>query len=100
MTTTPTKLSTKLNKRFRGFLPIVIDVETGGFDAENNALLEVAAVILGMDDDGQLVITESLARNVEVAVTGAHHSQVREARLDLLLRAAHLLLGAPQQEDP
>lgn len=51
--------------RFRGFLPVVIDVETGGFDAQNNALLEIAAVILGMDDDGQLVITETLAHNVE-----------------------------------
>ncbi len=33
--------------RFRGFLPVVVDVETAGFDAERNALLEVAAVIIG-----------------------------------------------------
>ena len=50
--------------RFRGFLPIVIDVETGGFDTQNNALLEIAAVVLAMDDTGQLVIAESLAHNV------------------------------------
>ncbi len=51
--------------RFRGYLPVVIDVETGGFDAQNNALLEVAAVILGMDSEGQLVIAETLAHNIE-----------------------------------
>lgn len=32
--------------RFRGFLPVVVDVETGGFDCKKDALLEVAAVIL------------------------------------------------------
>ncbi len=51
--------------RFRGFLPVVIDVETGGFDADNNALLEVAAVMLTMDDSGQLVIAETISHNVE-----------------------------------
>ena len=40
--------------RFRGFLPVVIDVETGGFDAQTDALLEVAAVIIRMDDAGLL----------------------------------------------
>jgi ribonuclease T len=41
-------------ERFRGFLPVVIDVETGGFNAATDALLEVAAVMLEFDDDGQL----------------------------------------------
>ena len=35
--------------RFRGFLPVVIDVETGGFNAKTDALLEVAAVTLQLD---------------------------------------------------
>ena len=39
---------TLISQRFRGFLPVVIDVETGGFDAKKDALLEVAAV-LGID---------------------------------------------------
>ena len=30
--------------RFRGFLPVVVDVETAGFEAERHALLEIAAV--------------------------------------------------------
>lgn len=40
--------------RFRGFLPVVVDVETGGFDARRDALLEIAAVMLDMDASGRL----------------------------------------------
>jgi ribonuclease T len=40
--------------RFRGFLPVVVDVETGGFDHQRHALLEIAAVPIVMDADGQL----------------------------------------------
>ena len=40
--------------RFRGFLPVVIDVETGGFNPATDALLEVAAVLLRFDDGGLL----------------------------------------------
>jgi ribonuclease T len=39
-------------QRFRGFLPVVVDVETGGFDSDRDALLEIAAVIIRMDADG------------------------------------------------
>jgi ribonuclease T len=41
-------------RRFRGFLPVVIDVETGGFHAATCALLEIAAVMIEMDSDGTL----------------------------------------------
>lgn len=41
--------------RFRGFLPVVIDVETGGFDSRHDALLEIGATLLSFDADGQLV---------------------------------------------
>jgi len=51
-------------RRFRGFLPVVVDVETAGFDAQTNALLEVAAVIIRMDDAGQLVPAETHACHV------------------------------------
>ncbi|MCB1738090.1 MAG: ribonuclease T [Gammaproteobacteria bacterium] len=43
-----------IGKRFRGFLPVVIDVETGGFNSQTDALLEIAAVTLRMDEDGYL----------------------------------------------
>ena len=39
--------------RFRTFMPVVVDVETGGFDPHKDALLELAAVILTVDDHGQ-----------------------------------------------
>lgn len=42
----------RMAQRFRGFLPVVVDVETGGFDWERHALLEIAAVVIRMDDDG------------------------------------------------
>jgi ribonuclease T len=40
------------SQRFRGFLPVVVDVETGGFNAQTDALLEIAGVLLEMDDSG------------------------------------------------
>lgn len=43
-----------ISRRFRTFLPVVVDVETGGLNAQTDALLQIAAVILRMDDDGQL----------------------------------------------
>ncbi len=39
-------------QRFRGFLPVVVDVETGGFDSDRDALLEIAAVVIRMDAEG------------------------------------------------
>ncbi len=38
--------------RFRGYLPVVVDVETGGFNSATDALLEIAAVTIGMDERG------------------------------------------------
>ena len=52
-------------QRFRGFLPVVVDVETGGFNSDTDALLEIAAVILEMDNDGNLRIKESYSKNIE-----------------------------------
>ena len=51
--------------RFRGFLPVVIDVETGGFNSKTDALLEIAAVLIGMDDKGRLHAAEQFFFNVE-----------------------------------
>lgn len=46
------------SKRFRGYLPVIIDIETSGFDSVRNALLEIAAVIPEMDATGRLSILE------------------------------------------
>ncbi len=55
----------KIANRFRGFLPIVVDVETAGFNSNTDALLEIAAVIICMDDDGLLQPAETYACHVE-----------------------------------
>ncbi|HEY1726643.1 MAG TPA: ribonuclease T [Steroidobacteraceae bacterium] len=41
-------------RRFRGFLPVVIDVETGGFQPTTDALLQIAAIPIDIDADGRL----------------------------------------------
>jgi ribonuclease T len=43
-----------MSRRFRGFLPVVIDVECGGFNAATDALLEIAAVLIDIDTAGTL----------------------------------------------
>ncbi|MGH1439702.1 MAG: ribonuclease T [Cellvibrionaceae bacterium] len=58
-------LSTCLADRFRGFLPVVVDVETGGFNAKTDALLEVAAAILTMDGQGILSISDVVSYQIE-----------------------------------
>ena len=40
--------------RFRGFLPVIVDVETGGFNSSTDALLELAAVFVRFNDAGDL----------------------------------------------
>ena len=40
----------KLKDRIRGYLPVVVDVETGGFDESKDALLEICIIIIGLDD--------------------------------------------------
>ena len=51
-------------ERFRGFLPVVVDVETGGFNCETDALLEIAAIIISMDENGKLVLGEARSTHV------------------------------------
>lgn len=53
------------SERFRGYLPVIIDVETGGFDSQRDALLEIAAVTLAMTDDGLLLPETALAFAVQ-----------------------------------
>jgi ribonuclease T len=55
---------TLMAQRFRGFLPVVVDVETGGFNSEKDALLEIAMVTLKMDDEGYLHPDETLSADI------------------------------------
>ena len=51
--------------RFRGFLPVVVDVETGGFNARTDALLEIATVLLGINGEGYLERVETIRYHVK-----------------------------------
>lgn len=51
---TPAVAASPMARRFRGFLPVVVDVETGGFNATTDALLEIAAVLIEIDGTGAL----------------------------------------------
>lgn len=51
---TEPSMATAIAARFRGFLPVVVDVETAGFDPRRHALLEIAAIIVQMDGAGWL----------------------------------------------
>ncbi len=61
--TDPAPTFRKMSERFRGYLPVVVDVETGGFDWNRHALLEIAVVPIELDEDGRYICG---------ATTGAH----------------------------
>lgn len=53
-------------QRFRGYFPVVIDVETAGFNAQTDALLEIAASVLNLNEEtGKLSIEETIQFNVD-----------------------------------
>ncbi len=56
---------TMMSRRFRGFYPVVVDVETGGFNANTDALLEIAAVSLKFDEQGYLHLANRWHYHVE-----------------------------------
>ncbi|BDY05302.1 MULTISPECIES: ribonuclease T [unclassified Ferrimonas] len=62
---TPIKPENLLVNRFRGYFPVVIDIETAGFNAATDAVLEIAAVTLEMDADGWLKPAQTLHFHVE-----------------------------------
>ncbi len=53
-----------LAQRFRGYLPVIIDIETSGFNPKKNALLEIAAVIVELNSNNELEITERYSTHV------------------------------------
>ena len=69
----------EINDRFRGFLPVIIDVETGGFVAGTDALLEVGATTVRMDEDGQLAVHRTYNYHIQ-PFEGAN---IEQAALDL-----------------
>ncbi|MFZ4077709.1 MAG: ribonuclease T [Legionellaceae bacterium] len=53
-----------IKHRFRGFLPVVVDVETAGVDPQKNALLEMCIVLLTLDDQGQFTPSETFFEHI------------------------------------
>ncbi|MDX9874349.1 MAG: ribonuclease T [Spongiibacteraceae bacterium] len=49
-----TQPKSPLAQRFRGFYPVVIDLECGGFNCRTDAILEIAATTLCIDEEGLL----------------------------------------------
>ena len=60
-----TRNKAPIASRFRGFLPVVVDVETAGFNPKRDALLEIATVLLDMDDQGVISRKETLSCHIE-----------------------------------
>jgi ribonuclease T len=70
--------SSLLAQRFRGFLPVIIDVETGGFNAQTDALLEIAAVTVRVDEDGVMHRHETFSFHIDPF----EGSNIEQAALD------------------
>jgi ribonuclease T len=83
-------------RRFRGFLPVVVDVECGGFNAATDALLEIAVVMVDLDAQGNLVRGATHACHVQ-PFPGAN---IEPAALELTcIRLDHpLRLALPERE--
>ena len=69
----------ELNDRFRGYLPVVLDLETGGVDPHNHAILEIAIVFLDWQDD-----TLQPGKHRRWAVLPHTDTNIEDASLDLI----------------
>jgi ribonuclease T len=61
----PTPHASSIARRFRGFLPVVVDVETAGFNPQTDALLEIAAIPIHMDEAGQVYPGKTVSAHVQ-----------------------------------
>jgi len=55
----------QINERIRGYLPVVIDIETAGFNHQTDAMLEICAVIIGIDEAGKFYSKEPQHFHIE-----------------------------------
>jgi ribonuclease T len=71
---TDTVIMPKIGQRFRGFLPVVVDVETAGFESSTDALLEIACIPIILDAAGRFVMGEAMHAHIK-PFEGAHLDQ-------------------------
>lgn len=69
---------TALNERFRSYLPVIVDIETAGFNPKKNPLLEIAAVIIEYDANGEFRPKESYSSQI----IPFENSELDQASLD------------------
>ena len=86
----------RIADRFRGFLPVVVDVETSGFDPRENAVLEVAACLVDMDDFGRLRVGDT----IDVAVAPFDGARLDPASMEFngIDIDAHLERAVPETD--
>ena len=53
-----------LKDRFRKYLPVVVDIETGGFDPLKNAILEIAITLIE-EEEGRLIVGDTFRHHIE-----------------------------------
>lgn len=54
-----------IDQRFRGYLPVVVDVETAGFNSETDALLEIACIPIEYDESSNFITGEAVHAHIE-----------------------------------
>ena len=53
-----------IKDRIRGYLPVVVDIETAGFNEKKDAVLEICAVIIGINDSGDFFQKEVIHHHI------------------------------------
>ncbi len=87
--------NSEICKRFRGFQPVVIDVETGGFNAHTDALLELAAIPI-IIREGELVPSATYHYHIHPF----HGANIEQAALDFTgIDVDHPFREAEQERD-
>lgn len=71
-------MATTMKHRFDGYLPVVIDVETAGVNPLKNPLLEIAAVLIDINEQSQFVRSNSFSTHVEPFAGGHIDPQALE----------------------
>jgi len=84
------KKSSVLKNRFRKYLPVIVDLETGGFNPEINAILEIAITLIE-EDNNKLVVGKTHRHHInpfEGSIVEEESLEFTKIKLDHPLRNA------------